>query len=95
LRLDHRVEAGVGFGGDGCGGDEDAETFGGSSAYSAAELMELREAEAVGVLYDHDSGVGDVDSYFDDRGGDEDVEFAALEAGHGDFFVVGGHAAVE
>ncbi len=57
--------------------------------------MELGEAEALGVLDDHEGGIGDVDSYFDDGGGDEDVELAALEAGHGDFFVVGGHAAVE
>ena len=87
-----RASASGGYGG---GGDEDAETFGGAAAYAAAELVELREAEAVGVFDDHDGGVGDVDAYFDDGGGDEDVEFVALEAGHGDFFVVGGHAAVE
>ena len=62
---------------------------------ASAELMELGEAEALGVFDYHDGGVGDVDADFDDGGGDEDVEFAAFEAGHGDFFVVGGHAAVE
>ena len=89
LSLDHGVEAEVGFGGDGGAGDEDAEALGGAAADASAELVELGEAEAIGVFDDHDGGVGYVDANFDDGGGDEDVELAALEAGHGDFFVVG------
>ena len=51
-----------------------------AAADASAKLVELREAEALGVLDDHDGGVGDVDADFDDRGGDEDVDFAAAES---------------
>ena len=51
---------------------QDAVGFGGASAYAAAELVHLGEAETFGVLDDHDGGVGDVYAYFNDRGGDED-----------------------
>src|SRR5439155_16721657 len=37
--------------------------------------MELGEAEALGVLDDHDGGVGDVDADFDDGGGNQDLDF--------------------
>jgi hypothetical protein len=95
LGLGHGVEAEFGFGGDLGAGEEDAEGLGGAATDAATELMHLGEAEAFGVFDDHDGGVGNVDADFDDGGGDEDVEFAAFEAGHGDLFVVGGHAAVE
>ncbi len=95
LGLDHGVEAEFGFGGDGGGVEQDAEALCGATADAAAELVELGEAEAVGVFDDHEGGVGDVDADFDDGGGDEDVKFAAFEAGHGDLLVVGRHAAVE
>ena len=71
---DHGVEAGVGLVGDAVAGHEDAVAFGGAAADAAAELVELREAEALGVVDDHDGGVGDVDADFDDGGGDEDVD---------------------
>jgi hypothetical protein len=57
--------------------------------------MELGETEALGVLDDHYGRVGHVDTDFDDGGGDEDVDFAALEAAHDDLFLVGVEAAVE
>ncbi len=95
LGLGHGVEAEFGFGGDLGAGEENAEGLGGAATDAAAELMKLGEAETVCMFHHHDGGVGDVDADFDDGGGDEDVEFAAFEAGHGDLFVVGGHAAVE
>ncbi len=56
---------------------------------SAAELVELREAEAVGVFDDHGGGVGDVHADFDDRGGDENLDFVAAKLFHdGVLFVV-------
>jgi hypothetical protein len=76
-------------------GHQDAVALCGAAADASAELVHLREAEALGVVDDHDGGVGDVDADFDDGGGDEDVDLAALEAGHGDLFVVGAEAAVE
>jgi len=57
--------------------------------------MKLGQTEALGMFDDYDGGIWDVDADFDDGGGDEDIDLAAFEAGHGDFFVVGGHAAVE
>ena len=48
----------------------------------AAELVELREAEAVGLLHDHDRRVRDVDADLDHGRRDEDVQLARLEARH-------------
>ena len=44
--------------------------------------MELRETEALGVLYYHDRGVGDVDSNLYHCGGDHDLRLAADELLH-------------
>ena len=41
---------------------------------AAAQLVELRQAELVGVVDDHRIDVGNVDSVLDDRRGDENVE---------------------
>ena len=53
-----------------------------AAADAAAQLVQLREAEALGMLDDHDGGVGHVDADFDHRGGDEDLGLVALEAVH-------------
>jgi hypothetical protein len=66
----HGFEAGAGFVGHTHGADEDAVGFLRTAADASAELMELGEAEALGMLDDHDGGVGDVDADFDDGGGD-------------------------
>ncbi len=60
-----------------------------------AQLMQLRQTEAFGVLYDHDVGISHIDAHLDDRGRDQHVDLAPLEAGHGRVFVVGAHAAVQ
>jgi hypothetical protein len=57
--------------------------------------VHLGEAESLGVVDDHDGGVGDIDADLDDGCGDEDIDLSAVEAGHGDFLFVGGEAAVE
>ena len=57
-------------------GDQDAVALVGAAADASAQLVQLREAEALGVLDDHDGGVGNVDADFDDGGGDQDVDFA-------------------
>ena len=74
---------------------EDAVALGRAAAHAPAQLVQLRQAEALGVLHHHDGGVGNVDADFDDRGGDQHIDFAALEAAHDDFFFVGVEAAVE
>jgi hypothetical protein len=57
--------------------------------------MELCEAEAVGVLDNHDAGVGNVDADFNDGGGDEDVDFSSLKTAHDDLFEVSVEATVK
>src|SRR6266478_2574389 len=66
-----------------------------AAADASAKLVELGEAEALGVLDDHDGGVGDVDADFDYGGGDEDLRFVFAEALHDFFFFVAGEAAVQ
>src|SRR6266852_4868610 len=66
-----------------------------AAADASAKLVKLSEAEALGVLDDHDGGVGDVDADFDDGGGDEDLRFVLAEALHDFFFFVAGEAAVQ
>src|SRR5258708_25276317 len=66
-----------------------------AAADASTKLVELGEAEALGVLDDHDGGVGDVDADFHDGCGDEDLGFVFAEALHDFFFFVTGEAAVE
>ena len=47
-----------------------------------AELVELRQAEPLGVLDDHHAGVRDVDPDLDDGGRHEHVHLAGREGGH-------------
>ena len=53
----------------------------GATAYPAAELMQLRQAEAFGVLDHHHRGFGDVDADLDHRGGDQQADGAGREGG--------------
>ena len=53
-----------------------------SAAHAAPELMELAEAEALGILHDDEGGVGDIHAHLDDRGGDEDVDLPRRHGGH-------------
>ncbi len=56
-------------------GDQDAVALVGAAADAAAKLVQLREAEALGLLDHHDGRVGDVHADFDDGGGNEDLDF--------------------
>ena len=57
---------------------------------AAAELVELREAEALGVLDDHQRRVRHVDADLDHRRRDQDARLARLEARHRRAARVGG-----
>ena len=48
--------------------------------HAAAQLVQLREAEAFGVLDEHDRCVRDVDPHLDHGGRHEDVDPAVAEA---------------
>ena len=49
------------------------------AADPAPQLVQLGQAEALGVLDHHDRGVRDVDAHLDHRGGDEDLDLPAGE----------------
>ncbi len=66
-----------------------------AAADAAAQLVQLREPEALGVLDDHDRRVRHVDADFDDGRRDEDVELPARKGLHDPVLVVRLHAAVQ
>src|SRR6185437_11665926 len=76
----HLVETALSFGCDVSGGvgHEHAVGFRGTAADASAELVELREAEALSVFYDHDVSVGHVYADLDDCGGDQHVNLFRL-----------------
>ena len=57
--------------------DEQAVALLGAAPDTAAQLVQLREPEAVGLLHDHDRRVRNVDADLDHRRRDEHVELAA------------------
>ena len=60
--------------------EEDAVALGRAAPDAPAQLVELREAEALGVLDEHDRGVRHVDADLDDRRRDENLDVAGGEA---------------
>lgn len=76
-------------------GHKEAIGLHGVSSDAAAELVELGEAKSFGVFDYHDCGGGDVDSDFDDGGGDEDIEFLVFESGHDGVFFFWSHFSME
>ena len=67
----------------------------GTAANAATELVELAEAEAFGTFDDHHRGVWNVDTYFDDGGGNEDVGTSGGESVHVECLFLGCLAAVD
>ena len=74
--------------------EQQAGRMAGPAADAAAQLVQLREAEALGVLDHHDGGFRHVDADFDHRGGDEQLRLAGGKARHGGVLVGAFHAAV-
>ena len=62
--------------------EQHAEDFSRAAADAAAQLMQLRETEALGMFDDHDVGVRNVDADFDHGRGDENFELAGRESRH-------------
>lgn len=65
--------------------DEEAVRFGFAPSDTAAKLVELSKAEAVGLFDDHDGGVWNIDANFDDGGGNEAVYMSGSKAFHDGF----------
>ncbi len=77
------------------GGEQHAEGLLGAATDAPAQLVELREAEALGVLDDHDRGVRHVNADLDHGRRDEHLYLAADEAAHHLFLLGGLHPAVQ
>ena len=67
--------------------EQDARGLRRPSSDAAAQLMELGEAEHLGVLDDHHGRRGDVDADLNDGGGDKDRGLARGESGDGGVFL--------
>ena len=74
--------------------EQQAGRVAGAAADAAAQLMQLREAEALGVLDHHDGCFRHVDADFDHRGGDQQLRLAGGKARHGGVLLGALHAAV-
>ena len=56
--------------------EQDAGGWFGAAPDPAAQLMQLRQAEALGMLDDHDRGIRHIDAHLDHRGRHQDGDFA-------------------
>ena len=66
-----------------------------AAADAAAQLVELGEAEALGVFNQHERGVRHVDADLDDGGGDEHVDLMRGESAHDGVLFLRLHLAVD
>ena len=66
-----------------------------AAADAAAQLVELGEAEALGVFNQHERGVRHVDTDLDDGSGDEHVDLVRGEGAHDGVLFLGFHLAVD
>src|SRR4029077_19540269 len=62
--------------------EQDAEGLLGATPDPAAELVKLRETESLGVLDEHHRRVRHVDSHFDHRRRNEDVDLSIAKLAH-------------
>ncbi len=65
-----------------------------AAPHASAQLVQLGQAHAFGVLDHHQRGIGHVDADLDHRGGDEKVQFVRLEGRHHRLLLVRFQAAV-
>ena len=64
-------------------------------AHPPPELVELGEAEALGVLHHHEGGVGHVHAHLNDRRRDQNVHIPGGEGGHHRVLLLRLHPAVD
>ena len=63
-------------------GDQNAAGVCRAAAHAPAQLVQGRQAEPLGVLNDHDRGVGHIDADLDDGGRDQHIQLSCLEFLH-------------
>ena len=93
--LEHRLQARLRGVGERRAVEQHADARAAAAADAAAQLVQLRQAEALGVLDDHERCVGHVDADLDHRRCDEDRDLAAGEERHHGRLLGGRHAAVQ
>ena len=64
------------------------------AADPAAQLIQLRQAKAVGAVHYNGVGVGHVDAGLDNSGANENIETMVIKVGHDSFQVAFAHLAV-
>ncbi len=62
--------------------NQQAGGFGAAAADAPTQLVQLRQAEAFGMLHHHDGRLRDIHAHFDHRGGDQHLGFAGFEFRH-------------
>ena len=78
-----------------CVAEQDTVTLRLAASHAATQLVQLAQAEAVGVLHHHQRGVGHVHAHLHHRGGHQNVALAGGKGGHDLLLFPGLHAAVE
>ena len=76
-------------------GEQHAVAFGLAPAHTAPELVELRQAEPLGVFHHHAGGIGHIHAYLDHRGGHQNITVSGGKGLHDSFFFFGLHLPVE
>ncbi len=64
-----------------------AAALGTAAPDTAAQLVQLRQAETLGILDDHQAGIGHVHADLDHGGRHQQIEFAGLERRHDCFLL--------
>ena len=54
-----------------------------------AQLVQLADAEAVGIHHHHHGGIGYIDADLDDGGADQHIDLAGPKAGHHGVLLLG------
>ena len=67
---------------DGGGGEQQAQSWMPPTSDATAELVKLRNSEAVSIQNDHDGGIRDVNADLDDGGGHQHIQFPRRERDH-------------
>ena len=63
-------------------GGENTKALGFATTYTAAQLVQLGKAEAIGVLNHHQRGVGHIHTHFDHRGSHQHIRLTLGESSH-------------